>query len=210
MGFNYRILVVDDEPIIREISSAVLSKEGYEVRTADGGFAALAELRRSLPDLIISDLRMPNMSGFELLSVVRRRFPHIPVIAISGEYNGNHPNGLISDAFFTKGHYTPEQLFARIAGLLREAPLRPQLTRPDTAPVWVPRTSSEYVVLILSRVPSFLLRRERDIRLRDPGDRVHPLRSENLLSGVPIRIKQSNSPNKIRWVCTSSHPEKPI
>jgi len=148
MGFNYRILVVDDEPIIREISSAVLSKEGYEVRTADGGFAALAELRRSLPDLIISDLRMPNMSGFELLSVVRRRFPHIPVIAISGEYNGNHPNGLISDAFFTKGHYTPEQLFARIAGLLREAPLRPQLTRPDTAPVWVPRTSSEYVVLI--------------------------------------------------------------
>lgn len=148
MGFDYRILVVDDEPIIREVSSAVLSKEGYEVRTADGGFSALAELRRSLPDLIISDLRMPNMSGFELLSVVRRRFPHIPVVAISGEYIGSQPTGLIADAFFTKGHYTPEQLFARIASLIQEAPLRPQLTRPEVAPVWVPRSNSAYVVLI--------------------------------------------------------------
>lgn len=147
-GFNYRILVVDDEPIIRQVSSAVLSKEGYEVRTAEGGFAALAELRRALPDLIISDLRMPNMSGFELLSIVRRRFPQIPVIAISGEYNGNHPTGLIADAFFTKGHYAPEQLFARITSLLMEAPLRPQLTKPETAPVWVPRSNPDYIVLI--------------------------------------------------------------
>ena len=44
----------------------------------------MIELRQSLPDMIISDLSMPNMSGFEFLSVVRRRFPHIPVIAISG------------------------------------------------------------------------------------------------------------------------------
>ena len=125
-GFAFRILVVDDEPTILTTSSAILGGKGFEVRTAKDGFAGLVELRRSLPDLIISDLRMPNMSGFELLSIVRRRFPHIPVIAISGEFNGNAPEGLIADAFFTKGQYTPEQMFQRIAELIEQSPMRPR------------------------------------------------------------------------------------
>jgi CheY-like chemotaxis protein len=82
-GFSYRVLVVDDDSLLLETSSLILKQRGYEVRTALDGFQALVELRRSKPDLIISDLRMPNMSGFELLSIVRRRFPHIPVVAIS-------------------------------------------------------------------------------------------------------------------------------
>lgn|SRR6476659_6168177 len=69
-GFNFRILVVDDELSILKTSAAVLGTRGYEVRTAVDGFQALAELRRSLPDLVISDLRMPNMSGFELLPLL--------------------------------------------------------------------------------------------------------------------------------------------
>ena len=55
-GFNYRILVVDDEPLIRETSKLILGEQGYEVRTAGDGFEALIELRRALPDVIISDL----------------------------------------------------------------------------------------------------------------------------------------------------------
>lgn len=97
-GFAFRILVVDDEPSIRTTAAAILSSKGYEVRTAAGGFAALAELRRALPDVFISDLTMPHMSGFELLSVIRRRFPQIAVIAMSGQYNGIPPTGLIADA----------------------------------------------------------------------------------------------------------------
>jgi len=62
-GFNYRILVVDDEPAVLEIAALVLQERGYEVRKAKDGFQALVELRRSVPDLIISDLRMPNMSA---------------------------------------------------------------------------------------------------------------------------------------------------
>lgn len=146
-GFNYRILVVDDEPSIRETAKLLLGTKGYEVHVAEDGFAALVHLRRSLPDLIISDLRMPNMSGFELLSVVRRRFPHIPVIAISGEYNGTAPAGLIADTFFSKGEYTPEQLFAKIAELISQAPIRPQLRVPSSAPVWTPRNDAGYFVL---------------------------------------------------------------
>lgn len=146
-GFDYRILVVDDDPAILETSALVLRERGYEVRTAGSGFAALAELRRSLPDVIISDLRMANMSGFELLSVVRRRFPHIPVIAVSGEYNGLAPTGLIADAFLSKAGYNPQELFKKIADLLRDSPMRPHVSKPDRAPVWVPRNESGYFVV---------------------------------------------------------------
>ena len=90
---------------------------------------------------------MANMSGFELLSVVRRRFPHIPVIAISGEYSGETPAGLIADAFFVKTQYTPEELFHRIAELIEQSPIRPHLAKPDRAPVWVPLNDQGYFVV---------------------------------------------------------------
>lgn len=145
-GFNYRILVVDDDPSVLETSEMVLKHKGYEVRSATDGFAAIAELRRSAPDVIISDLSMPNMSGFELLSVVRRRFPHIPVIVISGKFEGSS-NGAIADAFFSKAQYGTEQLFAKIAELLEQSPLRPHLSKPDRAPVWLPRNEAGYFVV---------------------------------------------------------------
>lgn len=145
--FNYRILVVDDDEGVRRVSQQVLSRFGYEVRTAQDGFEALVVMRKALPDLIVSDLKMPNMSGFEFLSVVRRRFPHIPVVVISGEFVGAaNPEGLLADAFFHKGQYSPEQLFREIQSLVERAPIRPHLPKPDAAPVWVPRNGS-YVVL---------------------------------------------------------------
>ena len=146
-GFSYRVLVVDDEQSVLRISSCVFKEQGYEVRTARDGFEALVELRRSMPDLIVSDLTMPNMSGFELLSIVRRRFPHIPVIAISGQFEGDSPAGLIADAFFIKGQYEPEELFHRIADLIDQSPLRPNLAKPDRAPVWIPCSDTGYFVV---------------------------------------------------------------
>jgi CheY-like chemotaxis protein len=146
-GFKYRILVVDDEPLVRETSKLVLADQGYEVRTAGDGFEALVELRQSLPDVIISDLSMPNMSGFEFLSVVRRRFPHIPVIAISGQFAVMRPTGLIADCYLIKGHYTPEELFANISEFLREGTIRAHIEKPCKAPIWIPRNASGYVVI---------------------------------------------------------------
>lgn len=145
-GFAYRLLVVDDDPRLLHASRLILEEKGYEVRAADDGFQALVELRRAAPDLIVSDLKMPNMSGFELLSVVRRRFPHIPVIALSGEYDGT-PAALIADAFFSKGRYTPEELFTKIAELIAQSPLRPNTAKPDRAPVWIPRNNTGYFVI---------------------------------------------------------------
>ncbi|PYV52074.1 MAG: hypothetical protein DMG92_02210 [Acidobacteria bacterium] len=146
-SFNFRILVVDDEPLIVHTAALILREGGYEVRTASDGFEALTALSRSVPDILISDLSMPNMSGFELLSIVRRRFPQLPVIAISGEYTGIAPTGLIADAFFSKGEYSPEDLFARIVELLEQAPIRANMVKSDKAPVWVPKNSAGYFIV---------------------------------------------------------------
>jgi CheY-like chemotaxis protein len=90
MSFNReKLLIVDDEPSIRISISQVLAEIGYRVRSAEDGFSALREIHRESPDIVLSDLNMPGMSGFELLSVVRRRFLAILVIAMSGAFSGN-------------------------------------------------------------------------------------------------------------------------
>lgn len=158
--FHYRILVVDDDERIRTVSEQVLSPN-YEVCTACDGFEALALMRNALPDIIISDLNMPNMSGFELLSVVRRRFPQLPVIAITGEYSTTLvPEGLLADAIFHKGEYTPPQLFTEIQSLLERSPIRPHLPKPDRAPVWIPRNGSYVVLTCTDCLRSFSMSQE--------------------------------------------------
>jgi CheY-like chemotaxis protein len=98
------LLIVDDEPSLRTSLSLVLGEFGYDVRTAENGFSALSEMRRAVPDILISDLNMPGMSGFELLSIVRRRFPAILVIAMSGAFVGSTiPDGIPTDGFYQKG-----------------------------------------------------------------------------------------------------------
>ena len=98
------LLIVDDEPSVRESLLFVLTKAGYSVRAAEDGFSALIEIQKETPDIVLSDLNMPGMSGFELLSVVRRRFPAIPVIAMSGAFSGDEvPSGVVADAFYQKG-----------------------------------------------------------------------------------------------------------
>lgn len=145
-GFKHRILVVDDDERILHTSQAVLASKGYEVRTARDGFEALIELRAALPDVIITDLGMPNMSGFELLSVVRKRFPRVAVIAISGQYAGGN-GGLIADAFFAKGQFKPEELFTKVADLIAAGPPRQGTAAQCRAPVWTPLSADGYYIV---------------------------------------------------------------
>lgn len=137
-SFPYRILIVEDDPEVRGVGKELLESQGYEVHAAADGFEALLALKRSLPDIIISDLSMPHMSGFELLSVVRRRFPSISVIVISGEFTElTLPDSVLTDAFFAKGQYKPDQLFQKILELIQELPPRPRAGKPHKAAVWV-------------------------------------------------------------------------
>ena len=97
------LLVVEDEPMIRQLFCTLLSASGYSVAEAQDGFSALEEIRRKRPALILSDLNMPRMTGFELLSVIRRRFPTIHVIAMSGAFAGDEvPDGVAAEAFYQK------------------------------------------------------------------------------------------------------------
>ena len=131
------ILFVDDDPCMREVMAMMLDEEGYEVSTAADGFEALARLRTAIPDLIISDLYMRGMSGDEFLSVVRRRFPAIPVIAISGAhaFDASFPVGVMADAFYPKGRCHPDELMRTIQALMHGPLGRPTNYRPCQPPL---------------------------------------------------------------------------
>lgn len=145
--FAPRVLLVDDEPILLHSLKTVLEASGFACRTAEGGFEALRLLRQTPPDILISDLRMPHMSGFELLAIIRRRFPQIAVIVISGEFIPNlKTSGLVMNAFFQKGHYTPQELIATMRDLYSQCPMLPALAKPSHAPLWINRRSTDYLI----------------------------------------------------------------
>jgi CheY-like chemotaxis protein len=139
-----RLLVVDDSQLIRTTISHLLSEIGYSVRSAQDGFSALRELREGIPDILLSDLNMPGMCGYELLRVVRRRFPSIQVIAMSGAFSGNEvPSGVAADAFYQKG--------SSMGALLRIIESLPLMERRDplsarlATPLLIQRNGSETV-----------------------------------------------------------------
>jgi CheY-like chemotaxis protein len=142
---RHSILVVDDEASIRETTGKFLAAAGYDVSIAENGFDALLELKKKTPDMILSDLNMPQMSGFEFLSVVRRRFPGVLVIAISGAYESGDqvPGGIIADAFYAKGRHRPDELIRTIAELLRTKVSRAATHHQQSAPVWIPRNGTD-------------------------------------------------------------------
>jgi CheY-like chemotaxis protein len=151
---KHKILAVDDDAAVRESLTMLLTAEGYELNSAVNGFDALLQLKGSLPDVITSDLNMPQMSGFEFLSVIRRRFPHIPVIAISGAFDSSEavPGGVIADGFYAKGQHEPQALLHMIAELIRTKNEHGIAHDSEAAPIWIPRNGKDsngipYVVL---------------------------------------------------------------
>ncbi|ACS78413.1 ATP-binding response regulator [Maridesulfovibrio salexigens] len=78
------ILLVDDEPDIRDLLGILLADLGYEVRSAENGEAACKSFRCNPPDIILTDIKMPGMDGIELLRTVKKEAPEIEVIMISG------------------------------------------------------------------------------------------------------------------------------
>lgn len=84
MNEKIKILVVDDEKVIRDGCNRVLSGKGYDVITAENGQAALDALAKEPLDIILLDLKMPVMSGEEVLEITGEKYPDIPVIIITG------------------------------------------------------------------------------------------------------------------------------
>jgi CheY-like chemotaxis protein len=154
---KHEILIVDDDDGVRQSLGMLLRAAGYEVSLAVNGFDALLQLKRRIPAIVLSDLNMPEMSGFELLSVVRRRFPQISVIAMSGAYQTGDAviGGVIADAFFAKGQGGPPALLQTIAHLLGKTEPHAAAHHRESAPVWISRNATDssgipYVVVTCS------------------------------------------------------------
>ena len=79
-----RVLVVDDEPDMAESCAFFLDRAGYEVATAQSGFEALESLDRQPYSVVITDVKMPRMSGATLAERVRHRHPDVKIIFVSG------------------------------------------------------------------------------------------------------------------------------
>lgn len=83
MKSSISILIVDDEEMMRTLLDRILSREGYKIRSAEDGVVALEVLKAEKVDIIISDMKMPRMNGFELLKIVKKEYPKIGVIIMT-------------------------------------------------------------------------------------------------------------------------------
>jgi DNA-binding NtrC family response regulator len=79
------ILIIDDETAILDTLRILLRNEGFEVTTAQGGKAGLDQLKNAAPDIVLSDVRMPAVTGLDILSAVREQDPEIPVILMTAQ-----------------------------------------------------------------------------------------------------------------------------
>src|SRR5690242_13168827 len=84
MKHRIKICVVDDDRLVREVVDTLLSARGYEVLQAKDGKASMRILEREMPDLLITDIMMPNQDGIETILSVKQSFPKMPILAMSG------------------------------------------------------------------------------------------------------------------------------
>lgn len=85
-----KILVVDDDAGVRDVVRSMLESEGYSVSVAQNGREALSTLKSQDFQVIITDLVMPEQEGIETIRIVRRDFPDVKVIAMSGAFGGDY------------------------------------------------------------------------------------------------------------------------
>ena len=125
------ILIADDEASIRDLARLYLEKEGFRVRTAEDGAAALEEVRREPPALLILDLMMPRMDGWEVCRRVRAE-SNLPILMLTArDQDIDKIVGLEmgADDYLTKP-FNPRELVARVRAILRRAGAATPTERP--------------------------------------------------------------------------------
>ena len=117
---NYKILVVDDEERMVRFIRLNLEHDGFQVIEANRGAEALEQVRTKLPDLVLLDVMMPDMDGFEVLRMIRET-SHVPVIMLTAKgEEDDRVRGLESgaDDYITKP-FSPRELVSRVRAVLR-------------------------------------------------------------------------------------------
>lgn len=91
-----RIVVIDDDPALRGVMRKILEREGHTVAEADDGIRGMKLVEESLPDVVVTDLLMPEKEGIETIMELQERFPDVPIVAVSGA--GGEGGGPLVDA----------------------------------------------------------------------------------------------------------------
>jgi two-component system phosphate regulon response regulator PhoB len=148
----HRILVADDEPDITALVAYHLAKAGYRVTTAGGGQDALESARTERPDLIVLDLMLPDLSGFDVLSELRRREDtrDIGVLLLTArQQESDRIRGLTlgADDYLSKP-FSPPELVLRVGAILRRlrAPAPATGGRLSAGPIVLDRTAHRVTV----------------------------------------------------------------
>ena len=128
-----RVLVVDDDPGILDMSRLMLEKNGYEVMTASNGMIALEEIKKQRPDLILADVLMPEMDGYTFYKELKKNpgSADIPVLIITARGKMEDSFKVVGvDGFVTKP-VLPEELLAEMDHILRIAEIRRESVSED-------------------------------------------------------------------------------
>jgi len=119
-----KVLVVDDEPLLLQMYGEKLRREGFAVDTASTGQKGLEKARTFQPHLILLDILMPGMDGFQFLSALKNdpEIKKIPVVFLTnlsrdeGDVNKGLELGAV--AYFVKAHHTPSQVVTKVKKLI--------------------------------------------------------------------------------------------
>ena len=99
---NGRVLVVDDEPLVRQVVRMTLEKAGYDVLEAENGEKAIEAINSNenplVLDVVICDIRMPRINGVEAIEYFQRQYPHVPLIVLTG-----YPDTTMAVSFMRHG-----------------------------------------------------------------------------------------------------------
>ncbi|MBI5639879.1 MAG: response regulator [Nitrospirae bacterium] len=116
------ILIIDDEGIVRTSCSRALSPEGYEVKTAQNGIEGLKMLETERFDLVLTDLKMPDMDGIEVLGKIKEKWPGTEVVIITGYQTVDTAVKAIKLGAFNyiEKPFTPDALLAAVAEALEK------------------------------------------------------------------------------------------
>ena len=137
-GQRGAILIVEDEPDMRSLLDGILSHAGYRINTVGSGEAAVEFMRHEQPILVLADIRLPGLSGYEVCRWIRERFRDmVPLIFMSAERRESfdRAGGLMlgADDYLTKP-FSTEDLLARVRGLVRRTVPSPRFLADNLTP----------------------------------------------------------------------------
>jgi DNA-binding NtrC family response regulator len=93
-----KVLIVDDEEVCARALSRSLRLCGYETYTARNGLEALGQIEEEMPEVVITDMRMPEMNGLELFNAIREQFEEIAVILMTGHVRGDREMATLAES----------------------------------------------------------------------------------------------------------------